>query len=874
MKYTTNNVRNMFLKFFEQNKHKIIPSSSLIPSDHSNLLFTNAGMNQFEDIFLGNKKFNYSRVVTAQRCLRTGGKHNDFHQVGYSTHHHTFFEMLGNFSFGDYFKKEAIAYAWNLLTNEKWFNLPKDQLLVTVYQDDQETYNIWKNIIQLPECKIIKIGHKNNNVYESDNFWQMGETGPCGPCTEIFFNTSNDKKLYLHDLKDKNKYIEIWNIVFIQFNRIKHNKLIPLSTFSVDTGMGLERITSILQKVNSNYKIDSFHDLIQSIYQINKLNISNNNQSINIIADHIRASTFIIGDNILPDNEYRGYILRKIIRRALLHGNKLGIKKIFFYKLVSSVIRIFGESQKQLENQQKKIENILKEEELQFNQTLSKGFKLLLNEIKNLKNKELDANIVFYLHDTIGFPIDLTQDICHEYHIHINISKLQNIIFEHKKKSQKKKITINNIINTIHINEKSIFKGYKYHIITSNIKKIFVHGKEQSTINENEEGIIILDQTPFYGESGGQIGDSGTIFIKQSIFEVYNVKNYAQAIGHIGKMHTGKIKIHDIVTAKINKKKRLLIQNNHSATHLLNSALNLVLKEKIYQRGSFINEKYLRFDFSYFKPINIDQIFNIENIINHQIQKNVNICEQYGSIHEAKLKKYKFLQHKHYNSIVRMLKIGKFSKELCSGTHSKRTGDIGLFKIISEKKIASGIHRIEAITGKYALHKIQDQEKNILEIKNTLQSNDSELLIKIKKIINYCSNLKKENQILNKEIILNEKNQLIKKIIKIKKIYFLNSETKIKNRKLLKIMIDQLKIKINSGVIILFYQYKKKYIFIVSITNNITHKIQAKNIVEIIKKYTNGSGGGKIQTAECIINNIHDFYKILPHITSWISTYI
>ncbi|MCW5197171.1 alanine--tRNA ligase [Buchnera aphidicola] len=869
MKYTINNVRKMFLDFFQKNQHTIISSSSLLPNNHSNLLFTNAGMNQFQDIFLGYKKYHFPRVTTAQRCLRMGGKHNDFKQVGYSEHHHTFFEMLGNFSFGDYFKKESILYAWKLLTNKKWFNLPKNKFFVTVYQDDQETYNIWKNIIQLPEYKIIRIGNKLHNTYESDNFWQMGDTGPCGPCTEIFFNQSNDEKIYLHNLNDSNKYIEIWNIVFIQFNRINHNKLIPLSTFSVDTGMGLERITAILQKVHSTFKIDAFQNLIKSICQINKIDNNKNHQSINIIADHIRASTFIINDNILPNHEHRGYILRKIIRRALLHGYKLGIKKNFLYKLVSSVIKYFGNFKKKLYNQQKKIENIIQTEELQFKKILEKGFDLLLKKIENIKNNKLDANTIFYLHDTFGFPIDLTQDICQEYQINIDIHELNNIISQHKKKSQQN--IINKNAHTIHTNTKSIFQGYKYHTIKAKIKQIFICGEEKSTISENEEGIIILDKTPFYGESGGQIGDNGKIFTKKSIFYVNNVQHYSYAIGHIGKIQLGKIKINDIITAQIDIKKRLLIQNNHSATHLLHSALNLILKTNIHQQGSFINEKYLRFDFSHTQKINKDQISYIEKKINYQIQKNKIIYNHISNINQAQLEKYTFRKNKHYYKTIRMLTIGSFSKELCGGTHAQRTGNIGLFKITSTKTVSSGVYRIEATTGKYALNIINIQNQNMLTIQEILKVQNSEILQKIKKIIYYYTELKKENQILNHKITLYYTKQLSKNIIKIKNINFLSSEINIHKRKLLNMIIDQLKKVIHIGIIILFYQYQNKYICIISLTKNIIHKIQANKIVEIIKQYTHCSGGGKLKTAECLIDNINNFDKILPKIKLWIT---
>ncbi|CAL4322500.1 alanine--tRNA ligase [Buchnera aphidicola] len=869
MQYTTKKIRKMFLDFFKENNHKIIESSSLIPQKNSNLLFTNAGMNQFQNIFLGKEKYQFQKVATVQKCLRTGGKHNDLEQVGYSQYHHTFFEMLGNFSFGDYFKKEAILYAWKLLTDRNWFNLPKEKILVTVYQDDNESYNIWKNLIGLSVENIILIGNTPNNPYVSDNFWQMGETGPCGPCTEIFFKKSNDIFKISH-LKDKKKYIEIWNIVFIQFNRINQNKIIPLPIFSVDTGMGLERIASILQNVNSNYEIDIFKELKKSILKINNLKKIKHTKSLNVISDHIRASVFIIQENILPDNEHRGYVLRRIIRRALRHGEKLGIKNPFFYKIVPDVIKcikIFGEK---IRFQQNNIKNILKKEELQFTKTLQTGLKLLKSEIKKIKNHQLDGKTVFYLYDTIGFPIDLTQDICKEYQINININELKNEINKKKRQSKQNKNKIKNLPNVIQNTYTSTFKGYNHNKITCIVKQIFVNQQAVNKILPEEKGIIILDRSPFYGESGGQIGDSGIIYNSKSLFHVQNTQNYATTIIHIGQIKIGSLEINDLVTAHIDEKKRKLIQNNHSATHLLQHALNKILKKNIIQKGSYISEKYLRFDFSYNQEISIKEIFCIEKLINKNIQKNINICDDHLNFEEAKNQGYIFFQNKTYNSIVRTLKIGNISKELCKGTHAHNTGNIGLFKIIYEKSISRGIRRIEAVTGKKALKHIYNQYKKNININKILKSNHESIIPKIKKLIINYKNLEQSNKQLNKNIIAIQTKELINKIIQIKKINFLNSEIKIKDRKLLKNMIDQLKNKIHTGIIILFYKKISKNIFMVGVTNNLTNIIQSNKIIEIIKKYANGSGGGKAEIAECITENINNLDQLINYIKKWI----
>ncbi|QCI27264.1 alanine--tRNA ligase [Buchnera aphidicola] len=867
MKYTTNTIRKMFLMFFKENNHKIIPSSSLIPKKKSNLLFTNAGMNQFQDVFLGKKKYPFSQVVTIQKCLRTGGKHNDLDEVGYSEYHNTFFEMLGNFSFGTYFKKEAILYAWNLLTDKSWFNIPKKKLFVTVYYKDKETYNIWNKIIKLSKKNIIKIYNKKNKKYESDNFWQMGDTGPCGPCTEIFFKKKNNNNQE-YNLEDKSQCIEIWNIVFIQFNRINKNEIIPLKITCVDTGMGLERIASVLQNVNSNYQIDTFKKIITYISKINNLNISNH-QSLNVIADHIRAAIFIINENIIPSNEHRGYILRRIIRRALCHGNKIGIKNIFFYKLTKIIISLFNNNEKDLENKKKYIINILKEEELQFHETLNKGIKFLNQEIKKLKKPEINSKIVFYLYDTLGFPIDLTKDICREQKIYINQEKLNNIILQHKKNTKNK---IKKFIqNTIHTDIKTIFCGYKKNKITATIKKIFINGKEKKKILKHETGIIILDITPFFGESGGQIGDSGIIYKENVIFQVKDTQNFINAIGHIGTLCSGKMHINDIIVAEINKKKRLLIQNNHTATHLLQTTLKKILKYSIEQKGSFINDQYLRFDFTYPNKINIDEIFKIEKKINQYIQKNIIIYNKKINFEQAKSNNYIFLKNKIYQKIVRTVSIGNISKEICKGTHTHSTGNIGIFKIILNKSISSGIRRIEAITNIIALKKIQNHEKKINEIKIILKSDNTSIISKIKTLINENNDIKKENYYLNREIITYQIQTIRKKIIKIKNINFLSYEIKEKNIQLLKILIDQLKIYIHYGIIILFYKKNKKYIFIVSITKNLIKNIQANKIIEIIKNNTQGTGGGKSELAQCIGKNIKNISKIIQNIKKWIN---
>ncbi|CAL4322378.1 alanine--tRNA ligase [Buchnera aphidicola] len=869
MKYTTNNIRNMFLKFFSENKHAIVPSSSLIPKKKTNLLFTNAGMNQFQDIFLEKKKYTHSTVTTIQKCLRTGGKHNDLEQVGCSDYHNTFFEMLGNFSFGKYFKKEAIVYAWTLLTDVNWFNISKNKLFVTVYIDDIETYNIWRDIIKISKDNIIKIGDKKKK-YESDNFWQMGDIGPCGPCTEIFFKNV-EKKINIHDLSNKKICLEIWNIVFIQFNRINENTIIPLSSVFVDTGMGLERIASVLQNVKSNYETDVFKKIIQNICKTN--NIKNKkHKSLNVIADHIRAAIFIIHDNVLPSNENRGYILRRIIRRALRHGIKLGIKNIFFYKLVTNVISIIDIKDIDLKNKTNYIENIIKQEELQFIKTLNYGLKLLKKKIKQSHKYPIDENTIFYLYDTLGFPIDLTKEIFNENNIIFDENKLNRIILNNKKNNKKLSNHIN--INIFNKNSESEFKGYTKNKTISIIKNIFINNQPKKKIIENETGIIILDKTPFFGESGGQKGDSGIIYHNESIFDVIDTQIFFNTILHIGKIRVGEIKVNHIVKTNIDLKKRINIQNNHSGTHLLNYTLKKLLKSSIQQKGSYINEKYFRFDFSYYQDINTEQIKKIENTINKYIQDNIEINTNYLTLQEAKLKNFVCLNNKQYPNIVRSVSIGNFSNELCKGTHSIRTGNLGIFKIIKNKNIAFGIRRIEAVTGMQAIKKIQKNIQYIKEIKLLLKTNIIDIVPKIKKLINTCDYLKKKNTILIKENIKYYKNKIIKNAVKIKNTNFIFNEIKKNKSKTLKILIDNIKQKIQSGIVILFYQNKKKNIFIASVTKDLIKKITAKDIINVIKKKTSGSGGGTNNIAECIGNNNIEISKIIQHMKLWIASKI
>ncbi|XBC37518.1 MAG: alanine--tRNA ligase [Buchnera aphidicola (Meitanaphis microgallis)] len=875
MKRTTQEIKQMFLNFFKEKKHIVLPGSSLVTSQNSSLLFTNAGMNQFKDIFLEkNCNFKHTRVVTIQNCLRTGGKHNDFENVGYTSKHHTFFEMLGNFSFGDYFKTEAIAYAWEFLTSKKWLHLSKEKLWITVYEYDLESYNIWKNITNIPETRIIKIGNKQNSKHISDNFWQMGNTGPCGPSTEIFYDKGN--KLFGEppgiNANCGERFVEIWNIVFMQFNKINSGNMIKLSQFSVDTGMGLERISAIIQNVTSNYEIDLFQPLVNLIIKMSNVHNSNN-KHIYVIADHIRSSSFIISENIVPSNEKHGYVLRRIIRRAIRHGYYIGIKEPFLYKLVPTLIQSMGTHAHILKKKQQQIEIVLKLEEKKFINTLEKGLKLLEIEIQKLENNILSGKIVFKLYDTFGFPVDLTADICREKNITINLEEFKKSIEHQKKQAKNQKFyKKNNIKIDIQINSAipSNFIGYNTTEAQSSITNIICNNMHCKHILQNELGILVLKNTPFYAESGGQIGDTGTINHTNGKFIVYDTKKYGGHIGHLGKVISGQLKINDIVTAKIDYDRRSLIQINHSATHLLHSSLRKILGNHVFQKGSYITNSFLRFDFSHYSPINFDDIKKIEHMINTQISNNILITTNIMELKEVEKQNITALFQEKYDKTVRVLSIDAFSIELCGGTHTKRTGDIGLFKIISEKSISSGIRRIEAVTGKIALSSIHKKEQELNEISTILK-------IKNKNIKNSIQNLLLSNKELKKEVNKMHEKEINEIVNQLSKNFFLIQNVKViihifkkNNSKKLKNIIDKLKNKLGSVIIILINIVNNHATIIIGITSTLSKKIAADKLLSVLLKNLEGKGGGKSCIAEGGAKNLISLEKELINIKKWI----
>ena len=851
MSKSTAEIRQAFLDFFHGKGHQVVASSSLVPNNDPTLLFTNAGMNQFKDVFLGQDKRSYHRATTSQRCVRAGGKHNDLENVGYTARHHTFFEMLGNFSFGDYFKSDAIAYAWELLTGDEWFSLPKERLWVTVYETDDEAYNIWANDIGIPPERIIRIGDNKGSAYASDNFWQMGDTGPCGPCSEIFYDHGD------HiwggppgsPEEDGDRYIEIWNIVFMQFNRQPDGAMLPLPKPSVDTGMGLERISAVLQHVNSNFEIDLFRKLIRAVAEVTGTT-DLNNKSLRVIADHIRSCAFLIADGVIPSNENRGYVLRRIIRRAVRHGNMLGAKESFFYKLVQPLIDVMDIAGEELRKQKDHVEAVLKTEEEQFAKTLERGLALLDEELSALTGDTLDGETVFRLYDTFGFPADLTADVCRERNLKIDEAGFEEAMEAQRQRAREASGFSADYTNLIRVEKDSAFTGYDALQAQSEITGIFVEGQATEELNAGQEAIIILDQTPFYGESGGQVGDTGTLTANGVIFTVSDTRKYGQSNGHLGTLTEGTLKVGDSVAANVDEQRRARIRLNHSATHLLHAALREVLGDHVAQKGSLVNDKYLRFDFSHTEAVKPEQLRRVNEIVNAQIRRNLPVETSIMDLDEARENGAMALFGEKYDQKVRVLTMGDFSVELCGGTHASRTGDIGLFRITSESGTAAGVRRIEAVTGQTALESVFTQDAQLHEIAHQVKANNSNLNEKVRSLVEQVRSLEKEVQQLQDQQAAQESSSLAAKAIDIKGVRVLVSELKNAEPKLLRTMVDDLKNQLGSAVIVLGTANEGKVSLIAGVTKDLTNKVKAGELISVIAGQVGGKGGGRPDMAQ------------------------
>lgn len=854
---STAEIRQTFLDFFRGKGHEIVESSSLVPHNDPTLLFTNAGMNQFKDVFLGMDKRTYTRATTAQRCVRAGGKHNDLDNVGYTARHHTFFEMLGNFSFGDYFKRDAIHFAWELLTGQGWYNLPKERLLVTVYETDDEAFDIWANEIGIPKERIVRIGDNKGAPYASDNFWQMGDTGPCGPCSEIFYDHGD------HiwggppgsPEEDGDRFIEIWNIVFMQFNRLPNGTMEKLPKPSVDTGMGLERISAVLQHVNSNYDIDVFKRLIKDTAQI--IGVTDlENKSLRVIADHIRSCAFLIADGVVPSNEGRGYVLRRIIRRAVRHGHMLGAKDIFFYKLVSSLVDVMESAASQLAKSQKLVEETLKLEEEQFLKTLERGLLLLDQELSKVVNNQLPGDVAFKLYDTYGFPLDLTADVCREKNIVVDEVGFNQCMEIQRQRSRESDSFSIDYSSAIKLDGKTAFLGYNTIESSATIVAIFQNGQRVDDVNQGDEAVIVLDKTPFYGESGGQVGDKGRLTSPDNTFDVKDSQKYGQSIGHVGYLSKGSLKVGDKITAAVDRELRERIRRNHSATHLLQAALQQILGEHVAQKGSLVNDSYLRFDFSHMQSITTEQIQDIENLVNQQIRRNLEVSVELMPIDEAKGKGAMALFGEKYDDIVRVLTMGDFSIELCGGTHVNRTGDIGLFKIMSESSIASGVRRIEATTGQMAIDLVHSDDKRLNEMMALLKVDKLNMVPRLSQLVEQTKQLEKVIEQLKSVQAAQESAQLVNQVETINNVKLLVAKVDNTEAKVLREMIDDLKNQLKSGVIVLATVNDDKISLAVGVTKDLTAQIKAGILVSQLAEKVGGKGGGRPDFAQAGGSNI------------------
>ncbi|EER1410339.1 TPA: alanine--tRNA ligase [Escherichia coli] len=872
MSKSTAEIRQAFLDFFHSKGHQVVASSSLVPYNDPTLLFTNAGMNQFKDVFLGLDKRNYSRATTSQRCVRAGGKHNDLENVGYTARHHTFFEMLGNFSFGDYFKHDAIQFAWELLTSEKWFALPKERLWVTVYESDDEAYEIWEKEVGIPRERIIRIGDNKGAPYASDNFWQMGDTGPCGPCTEIFYDHGD------HiwggppgsPEEDGDRYIEIWNIVFMQFNRQADGTMEPLPKPSVDTGMGLERIAAVLQHVNSNYDIDLFRTLIQAVAKVTGAT-DLSNKSLRVIADHIRSCAFLIADGVMPSNENRGYVLRRIIRRAVRHGNMLGAKETFFYKLVGPLIDVMGSAGEDLKRQQAQVEQVLKTEEEQFARTLERGLALLDEELAKLSGDTLDGETAFRLYDTYGFPVDLTADVCRERNIKVDEAGFEAAMEEQRRRAREASGFGADYNAMIRVDSASEFKGYDHLELNGKVTALFVDGKAVDAINAGQEAVVVLDQTPFYAESGGQVGDKGELKGANFSFVVEDTQKYGQAIGHIGKLAAGSLKVGDAVQADVDEARRARIRLNHSATHLMHAALRQVLGTHVSQKGSLVNDKVLRFDFSHNEAMKPEEIRAVEDLVNAQIRRNLPIETNIMDLEAAKAKGAMALFGEKYDERVRVLSMGDFSTELCGGTHASRTGDIGLFRIISESGTAAGVRRIEAVTGEGAIATVHADSDRLSEVAHLLKGDSNNLADKVRSVLERTRQLEKELQQLKEQAAAQESANLSSKAIDVNGVKLLVSELSGVEPKMLRTMVDDLKNQLGSTIIVLATVAEGKVSLIAGVSKDVTDRVKAGELIGMVAQQVGGKGGGRPDMAQAGGTDAAALPAALASVKGWVS---
>ncbi len=864
---TTSDIRNAFLDYFAGKDHEIVPSSPLVPHNDPTLLFTNAGMVQFKDAFTGKEKRANNRAVSSQRCVRAGGKHNDLENVGYTARHHTFFEMLGNFSFGDYFKHDAIAFAWEFLT--VILKIPQEKLWVTVFDDDDEAAQIWINDIGISPDRISRCGEK-------DNFWSMGPTGPCGPCTEIFYDHGPEVAGGPPGTpeEDGDRFIEIWNLVFTQFDRDESGTLNPLPKPSVDTGMGLERIAAVMQGVCNNYDIDLFQQLIKAIRDLSACG-DNELTSQRVIADHIRSCAFIISDGVMPSNEGRGYVLRRIIRRAIRHGHKLGLTDTFFYKLVAPLAEVMGDAYPELRSAQANIEKVLKQEEDRFATTLDQGLKILEQAITDIKDNVIPGEIVFQLYDTYGFPFDLTNDIARERGLTLDQAGFEAAMNEQRERARAasqfaggKDPSSLASIDTADCTDFS-FSGYASLMGNVIVRAIYVDGQKVDQISAGDTAVMLLDQSPFYAESGGQVGDIGALKAKEGVFSIEDTRKQDNVHVHIGTMKMGQISVGDTVEAQVDSAKRQATERNHSATHLLHAALRAVLGEHVLQKGSLVNADRLRFDFSHSEAVTNEELQQIEQLVNREIRANNAVETKLMSMDDAKQAGAMALFGEKYDSEVRVLSMGEFSIELCGGTHVNRTGDIGLFKIISESGIASGVRRIEAMTGDAAVNYIGETEKNLIAAAQLLKASPEKLHDRIEQLLQKNRQQEKELQTLKGQIASQKGSNLTDEAVEVAGVKILAAKLDGADVNTLRDTVDQLKNKLGTAAVILASVEQGKVKLIAGVTKDATDRIQAGKLVNHVAQQVDGKGGGRPDMAQAGGNNPANLDAALKSVQAW-----
>jgi alanyl-tRNA synthetase len=855
-------IRSAFLDYFESNGHTKVPTSSLVPASDPTLLFTNAGMVQFKDVFLGKDKLPYTRATSSQRCVRAGGKHNDLENVGYTARHHTFFEMLGNFSFGDYFKQEAINYAWDLLTNV--IGLPKEKLWVTVFEEDDEAADIWLKDIVVNKDRLKRIGAK-------DNFWAMGDTGPCGPCTEIFYDHGDHIAGGPPGSPDEDgdRYVEIWNLVFMQYERDQAGNLNPLPKPSVDTGMGLERLCAVLQGVNSNYDTDLFQGLIKQVADLAKMK-DLTNPSLKVIADHIRSCSFLIADGVLPSNEGRGYVLRRIIRRAARHGHRLGLQEPFFHKLVEPLIGTFHGAFPELVEAQAKVERGLLNEEERFSETLEQGMRILQDDINRMKGKTISGDTVFKLYDTYGFPVDLTADIAREKDLQLDLDGFEKNMNQQRERARDASRFGEGYEAALDVKSATDFTGYEGLHGSTKVEEIFSGNEAAQTLSEGEEGILMLAETPFYAESGGQVGDTGTIEANDFCFEVSDTQKKGAAFAHMGKVTQGKVSVGDSVVAKVDESRRAAIVLNHSATHLMHAALRQVLGTHVQQKGSLVDPERLRFDFSHDAPVSEQEILQIEQIVNAEIRKNNPASAELMNKDQALAAGAMALFGEKYGDEVRVLSIGEFSVELCGGTHVNRAGDIGLFKVIAETGVASGVRRIEAVTGENAFNWMQSMLTSFNETAQILNARIEDAPQKASSAANRIKELEKELEQIKSKLATQASVDIESNAVDIDGIKVLAHHLEGADVKTLRDTLDRLKDKLGSAAIVLGTSKDSKVTLVAGVTKNQTHRIKAGDLVNAVATQVGGKGGGRPDMAQAGGDNPAALDKALQSVPDWV----